>query len=195
MFPVTGVKISLVALTAKASYGRKEVTSLPVHPPLLLGAQDKSATAQKLPTPNIILVRKNPTCTNGGPDTMAMVAATYIGEDRVEKVAIVVKVRPLQYLLARGSNLDLEVKKFRTDFQNFLAKISVITLYQYYTGIPFYCVECKNQTMAGYNARGDIAPDSMGNSEFCVGDPETCAMCTVFCVPYTGNFCPFLTQC
>ena len=63
---------------------------------------------------------------------MAMVTATYIEEDRVEKVAIVVKVRPLQYLLARGSNLDLKVKKFGTDFQNFLAKISVITLYQYY---------------------------------------------------------------
>ena len=40
-----------------------------------------------------------------------------------------------------------------------------------------------------------LSTSSMGNSEFCVGDPETCAMCTVFCVPYTGNFCPFLTQC
>ena len=25
--------------------------------------------------------------------------------------------------------------------------------------------------------------DSMGNFEFCVGDPETCALFTVFCVP------------
>ena len=92
---------------------------------------------------------------------MAMVAATYIEEDRVEKVAIVVKVRPLQYLLARGSNLDLKVKKFGTDFQNFLAKISVITLYQYYTSIPFYYVKCKNQSMAGFNAKGYVAPENL----------------------------------
>ena len=37
----------------------------------------------------------------------------------------------------------------------------MITLYQYYTSITFYYVECKNQTMADYHARGYVAPEEL----------------------------------
>ena len=102
----SALAVGITALKDLANFSCQAITkyiyaNYKIGAPMLLGAQDKSATAQKLPTPNIV-------------------AATYI--DRVEKVAIVV---------------------------------------EYHTDMPSYYVECKNQTMAGFNAKGYVAREDL----------------------------------
>ena len=96
----SALAVAITALKDLANFSYQTITKFiyanyKVGAPMLLGAQDKSATAQKLPTPNIV-------------------AATYI--DRVEKVAIVVEYHedmPPHYVEFKNqSKADFNAKKY-----------------------------------------------------------------------------------